>query len=75
MYIRAKSRTLKSGDSAETFSLVESYRVHGSARQRTLLNLGQDFKIPKAQWQKLTQMITDDLLGIPGLPFEEDALK
>jgi len=70
MYIRAKSRTLKSRKQVDTFSLVESYRVHGSARQQTLLNLGQDFKIPKAQWRKLTQMMTDDLLGIPGLPLK-----
>lgn len=46
MYIRAKPRSLKSGKTAMTFSLVVSYRVDGEPKQRTILNLGQNFKIP-----------------------------
>jgi len=72
MYIRAKSRTLKSGDSAEIFSLVESYCVHGSARQRMLLNLGQDSEIPEEPSREQSQRGKDDLLEIQQLPFESE---
>jgi len=72
MYIRAKSRTLKSRDSAETFSLVESYRIHGSARQRMLLNLGQGSEIPEEPSREQSQRDKDDLLEIQQLPFESE---
>ena len=77
MYIRTKSRTLKSGKSAQSFSLVESYRTHGTPRQRTLLNLGSNFPIPQADWRILTQRMEDELRGVPRLPFhdEDDVLE
>ena len=74
MYIRDKPRTLNSGEQANTFTLVESYRVNGSPKQRTLLNLGQDFHIPKSQWRTLTRLIEDQLRGYARLPMEDDAL-
>ena len=74
MYIYAKSRTLKSGENVVYHSLVESYRVHGNPRQRTLLNLGRNFKIPKEQWRTLTQLILDDLRGSARLPLEDPTL-
>ena len=74
MYIRDKPRSLKSGEQANTFTLVESYRVNGSPKQRTLLNLGQDFHIPKSQWRTLTRLIEDQLRGYARLPVEDDAL-
>ncbi len=75
MYIRAKSRSLKSGKKANTFSLVVSYRVNGNPKQKTILNLGQHFNIPQDQWPRLTQMIEDDLRGIPRLLLEDKALE
>ena len=75
MYIRAKPRSLKSGKKAETFSLVVSYRVDGEPKQRTILNLGQNFEIPPDQWRRLTQMIEEDLRGYPRLPFEDKRLE
>ena len=74
MFIRAKPRTLKSGKTAYTYSLAESYRVHGAPRQRTLLNLGKEFNIPKQQWPTLMQLVQDDLRGEARLPLEEEAL-
>ncbi len=75
MYIRAKPRSLKSGKTAMTFSLVVSYRVDGEPKQRTILNLGQNFKIPPDQWDRLTQMIEEDLRGYPLLPIEDKILE
>ena len=74
MYIRDKPRTLKSGKQANTFTLVESYRVNGRPKQRTLLNLGHDFHIPKSQWRILTRLIEDQLRGYARLPVDDDAL-
>jgi len=75
MYIRSKSRTLKSGAQADTFSLVESHRVNGMSKQRTLLNLGQDFSIPKAQWRTLSRLVMEGLRGYETLPLEDEALR
>ncbi|MDE2645934.1 MAG: IS1634 family transposase [Bacteroidota bacterium] len=75
MFIRSQSYTLKSGKTVQTFTLLEAYRVHGNPRQRTLLNLGHNFKIPKKNWRILTQMVEDQLRGIPPLPFEDEALQ
>ncbi len=75
MYIRSKSRTLKSGIKADTFSLVESHRVNGMSKQRTLLNLGQDFSIPQTQWRTLSRLVMDGLRGYEPLFLEDEALR
>ena len=75
MFIRSKARTLKSGAQADTFSLVESHRVNGMSKQRTLLNLGQDFSIPKAQWRTLSRLVMEGLRGYETLPLEDEALR
>ncbi len=75
MYIRSKSRTLKSGIKADTFSLVESHRVNGMSKQRTLLNLGQDFSIPQAQWRILSRLVMDGLRGYEPMFLEDEALR
>ena len=74
MYVYAKPRTLKSGRKVVYYSIVESYRVHGDPRQRTLLNLGKDFNVPKEQWPMLRQFVCDGLHGHARLPFEDEAL-
>ncbi|MCY4170726.1 MAG: IS1634 family transposase [Bacteroidetes bacterium] len=75
MFIRAKSRTLKSGKKATCFSLAITYRVDGLSKQRTLLNLGKHFSIPQQQWRPLMQMIQNDLRGDPCLPMEDPVLE
>jgi transposase len=63
MYIRRT--TIKSRHTAEpyyTYRLVESIREGERVRQRTLLNLGRHFEVPRAQWGALVQRI-ESLLG------------
>ena len=43
--------------------LVESRRVGRKVQQKTLLNLGASFSIPKAQWAELVEIILVNLAG------------
>jgi len=62
MFIRCTTtRTKKTGETYKTFRLVESERIDGKVKQRTLLNLGRYFDVPKSQWQSLSSRI-DQLL-------------
>jgi hypothetical protein len=58
MFIR--STTIKT---YQSFRLVETERVNGKVKQRTLINLGCFFDPPKAQWQSLSSRI-DQLLTV-----------
>jgi hypothetical protein len=63
MYIRRT--TIKSRQTREpyyTYRLVESIREGGRVRQRTLLNLGRHFEVPREQWGALVQRI-EHLVG------------
>ena len=63
MFIRRT--TIKSRESGEpyyTYRLVESVRVAAGVRQHTVLNLGRNFEVPRAQWAPLAQRI-EVLLG------------
>ncbi|MFT5504698.1 MAG: hypothetical protein ACI8XC_002415, partial [Gammaproteobacteria bacterium] len=52
MYIRCTTiKTSQSGETYKSFRLVESERVNGKVKQRTLINLGRFFEVPQAQWQ------------------------
>lgn len=63
MFIRRTSiKSRKTGDPYYTYRLVESVREGGRVRQRTLLNLGRHFDVPREQWAALSQRI-DDLVG------------
>lgn len=58
MFIRRttiKSRT--SGEPYYTYRLVESERVDGRVKQRTLLNLGRHFELERQQWPALCARI------------------
>lgn len=58
MYIRRT--TIKSRASGEPYyshRLVESVRTEHGVRQRTLLNLGRHFEVPREQWPALAQRI------------------
>ena len=72
MYIRRTSiKSRRSGKPYYTYRLVESVRVAGKVRQRTLLNLGRHFDLPREQWAPLAQRIEqlthrqEDLLPVP----------
>lgn len=72
MYIR-KTATNRKKDGGQyfTYRLVESRRTEQGVRQHTLLNLGNDFSLPKEQWLDLTKRISDIIHGQPSL-FDED---
>ncbi len=64
MYIRqTKTRSSKTGEDYFTFRLVASERVGTKVRQRTLLNLGRNFSLPKEQWPQLCARIDQILSG------------
>ena len=63
MYIRRTTiKSRRSGEPYFTYRLVESVREAGRVRQRTVLNLGRHFDVPRAQWPALVQRI-EALLG------------
>ena len=60
MYIRRTS--IKSKNIEEnyyTYRLVETSRVDGKVKQRTLLNLGRHFSVERQQWSLLTSRIEE----------------
>ena len=64
MFIRRT--TIKSRESGEpyyTYRLVESVRTAAGVRQHTVLNLGRNFEVPRAQWAPLAQRIEALLAG------------
>lgn len=64
MFIRqTKTRRSVSGEDYTTFRLVVSERVGAKVRQRTLLNLGSNFSLPKEQWSSLCTRIDQILSG------------
>ena len=64
MFIRRiKTRTTENGSCYYSFRLVDTYRLAGRVRQRTLLNLGSKFACPREQWPELTQRIERILQG------------
>lgn len=64
MYIRCTTiKTSKTGEPYKSFRLVESERVNGKVKQRTLINLGRYFDVPQAQWQSLSSRIDQLLTG------------
>jgi transposase len=75
MYIRkTKTKTLDKGEAYFTYRIVESIREGKQVKQRTLLNLGNDFPIEPKLWPLLTARI-EQLLQAPALrPIELLAL-
>lgn len=66
MYIRRTAiKSRRTGEPYYTYRLVESVRLDGSVRQRTLLNLGRHFDVPREQWGPLAQRI-EQLLNQQG---------
>jgi len=68
MFIRRTlSKAGKGRKKYYTYRLVESYRVGDKVRQRTLLNLGSDFSLPKPQWADLSRRIEEIVQNQKGL--------
>ena len=64
MYIRCTTiKTSQAGEPYKSFRLVETERVNGKVKQRTLINLGRYFEVPQAQWQSLSSRIDQLLTG------------
>ena len=63
MFIRRTTiKSRASGEPYYTYRLVESVRSGAGVRQHTVLNLGRNFEVPRAQWAPLAQRI-EALLG------------
>ena len=60
---RTQTRRTEDGQPYYSHRLVHSERVGSTVRQRTLLNLGRHFDIPRAQWPLLCIRIDDVLSG------------
>jgi len=64
MFIRrTKTRDGKTGEEYFTFRLVETVRIGGAVKQRTLLNLGAHFDLPQAEWAALAGRIEELFRG------------
>ena len=58
MFIRRTTiKSRKSGEPYITYRLCESERVGSQVKQRTLLNLGRHFDVPREDWKLLTARI------------------
>lgn len=64
MYIRqTKTSTSVAGEAYYTYRLVASERIGSKVRQKTLLNLGRNFSLPREQWPQLCTRIEAILSG------------
>jgi transposase len=64
VYIRRTTiRSRKDGDPYFTYRLVESVRTGKGVSQRTILNLGRHFALPKESWPVLARRIEEILSG------------
>ena len=60
MYIRRTTiKSRRTGEPYYTYRLVESVRIDNQVRQRTLINLGRHFDVPRDQWIPLAQRIEE----------------
>jgi len=64
MYIRRTTiKSRKDGGQYYTYRLVESERIGKKVRQRTLINLGTGFSLPRDQWADLASRIQEIIDG------------
>ena len=63
MFIRRTLTRRTGGQDYHSHRLVHSERDGAKVRQRTLLNLGSDFDLPKAEWPELCRRIDEILNG------------
>jgi len=76
MYIRqTKTSTSAAGEAYYTYRLVSSERIGGKVRQKTLLNLGRNFSLPREQWPQLCARIESILAGQMTLAIPSDTIE
>jgi transposase len=64
MYIRRTTiKSRHTGEPYYTYRLVDSVRTPQGVRQRTLVNLGRHFDVPREQWPALAQRIEQIVSG------------
>lgn len=64
MYIRRTTiKSRKDGSQYYTYRLVESERTAKGVRQRTIINLGTGFSLPRKQWPELASRIQQIIRG------------
>ena len=63
MFISQTTTRRTANKTYRSVRLVENRRVGSKVRQKTLLNLGAGFSIPKAQWAELVEIIEAKLAG------------
>lgn len=64
MFIRKSPiKSKKAGGSYYSYRLVESVRVEGKVKQKTLLNLGKHFEVDAAHWHLLANRIDQIVQG------------
>lgn len=64
MYIRRTTiKSRKNGRQYFTYRLVESARTQKGVRQRTIINLGTGFSLPREQWSELASRIGQIIHG------------
>ena len=76
MYIRqTKTSASASGAPYYSYRLVNSERMGSKVRQRTLLNLGGAFSVPREMWPKLCARIEEILSGQLSLRPEDEEIE
>jgi transposase len=76
MYIRqTKTSTSVAGEAYYTYRLVASERIGSKVRQKTLLNLGRNFSLPREQWPQLCTRIEAILSGQMVLATPSDTIE
>ena len=67
MFIRATKTHTTDGKPVRSHRLVLSQRIGDKVRQRTLLNLGTDYPVPKEKWREVAELAEALLHGRPPL--------
>ena len=75
VYIRRRVYKLKNATQRTGYGLLECRRVNGQPRQKTILNLGQDFDIAEADWPTVTKRVELALHGQRALPLEDEKIE
>ena len=72
MFIQPRKYTTKNKKINISYGLCQSVRENGMPRQKTLLNLGRNFDVPKSQWKELTHSVVSILKKQIVFPFYDE---
>ena len=70
MFIQGNRYTTKSGEERMSYSLAEIQNVDGKSRKRTLLNLGQEFALPRENWSQVSTLVRESFDGQSSVELE-----